>query len=195
MFQSKAIKDFSDEKRSKLYSWWVETTISEYYYSFVHKFIENPIFQVKRLYQWYVNVFRYDYDFDGHCLFAIIEYKLKRLEKVLINGHAVQEPKDMKALRLAIKLAARLKEDRYEVVAHERIEKKWGELKTWTEPYDKVKGSSLWHSRYAKVNNKEDEAKCWEDRKTFYLAAEKKMKREEKNLYAILHRYLRYWWD
>src|ERR1700678_2782740 len=108
MFQSKRVKDLKEKESSKLYLWWIDTKISKVYYDFMWKFIQKPIFQIKRLYQWQTNVFKHDYDFDGHCLFAIIEYKLKRLEAVLKDGHVVQESVDMKALRLAIKLAGRL---------------------------------------------------------------------------------------
>ena len=48
MFQSKALKENYGKTRSKLYMWWLDTTISDYYYSFIYKFITNPIFQVKR---------------------------------------------------------------------------------------------------------------------------------------------------
>ena len=64
MFQSKAIKGFEEEKRSKfgelkhrVYLWWIETTVADYYYKALHTFIENPIYQTKRLCQWYLNVF------------------------------------------------------------------------------------------------------------------------------------------
>ena len=108
MFQSKALKDFGDEKSSRLYLWWIETPMCNWWHSFTW-FFEKPYLQLKKLVGWQINVFRYDYDFDGYCLFAIIEYKLKRLQKCLFNGHAIQEDRNMKALRLAIKLAGRLK--------------------------------------------------------------------------------------
>ena len=109
-FQSKALKDYASKKRSKLYSWWIETPVADRYYDFVHKFITNPIYQIRRLYQWYWAVFHFDYDFDFHGMFRIIEYKLKRIEHCLYNGHAIQDPKDLKAIKLAIKLAGRLKD-------------------------------------------------------------------------------------
>jgi hypothetical protein len=195
MFRSKALKDLECEKRSKIYDWWIQTAVSGWYYDFEYKFIKNPIFQVKRLYQWYKNVFQYDFDFDGHCLFAIIEYKLKRIERVLFNGHAVQEVKDLKALKLAIKLAGRLKEDKYEDRGHDRIEKKWGELKTWFEPCNDGTTNSYWRSSRPKANTEEEKEQEIADRRAQYVAADYKMKREERWLYDILHKYLRFWWD
>jgi hypothetical protein len=190
MFQSKALKEWPGQKKSKIYDWWIDTTMSKWYYDFMHKFIENPFFQLKRLCQWYLNVFRYDYDFDGHSLFGIIEYKLKRLEKCLINGHAFQEPIDMKALSLAIKLAGRLKDDKYEEVGYNRIDKIWGEINlNWDAP----EGVSL----ASRPNVKTDEDKEQERAYSMiqYRASEYRMKREERWLYAILHKYLRNLWD
>ncbi len=196
MLQSKALKENADSKEpSRLYLWWLDTAISEYYYSFVHKFVTNPIFQVKRLIQWYWNVFRFDYDFDGHCMFAIIEYKLKRIQHVLYNGHAIHEDKDLKALKVAIKLAARLKDDNYEIVAFDRFEKKWGKLRSWNTPSKDRKDLLQCHFKYENVNTPEDEAKCYGDRRIQYQMTYNRYKREEKWLYAILHKYLRNWWD
>jgi hypothetical protein len=195
MFQSKAIKDFPDSKpSSKLYLWWIETPVADKYYEIVRKYITNPIFQVKRLYQWYVNVFHNDFDFDFHCVFAILEYKLKRIKACLDNGYAIQEPKDLKALNLAIKLAGRLKEDNYDSVASDRIVAKWGEWRFWTTPYGD-KGCSQMHSTYANIKTPEDEEECLADRRASYIATDKKTKREERNLYAIMHKYGRSWWD
>lgn len=190
MFDSKALKDLSANKKSKLYDWWIDTDISRRYYNFIYKFIENPFFQVKRLIEWYLNVFKNDYDFDGHCLFAIIEYKLKRLEKCLINGHAFQEDKDMKAIKLAIKLAGRLKDDKYDEVGWNRVDKIWGLVDVnWDTP-DEV----LIYSR-SNVKTDEDRKRQWADSTAQYEASEYRRGREERWLYAILHAHLRRWWD
>jgi hypothetical protein len=174
-------------EHSKFYLWWIETSLSRWYYDFTWKFFGNPIFQVKRLYQWYVNVFRNDYDFDAHCLFAIIEYKLNRVEKSLLNGLAWQEDRDMKALKLAIKLAGRLKDDKYEEVAWARMDKKWGEIQIdW-------KAQPI--SSRSKVKTEEDNNLMWADRLKQYELSEKRKKRDERNLYVILHKYINKWWD
>jgi len=195
MFQSKALKESYGKTRSKLYMWWLDTTVSDYYYRFTYKFITNPIFQVKRLYQWYVNVFHNDYDFDGHSLYAIIEFKLKRVEQALYNGHAIQEDKDLKAIKLAIKLAGRLKNDNYDAVMWTRHEKKWGELQSWTTPCEDKKDMFQWHSKFPNVKTPEDEEKCNQERRDGYTTAYNKMRREQKWLYSILDNYLRSWWD
>lgn len=196
MFQSKALKEDSEYKEpSKLYLWWIETTVSEYYYRFVHKFITDPIYQVKRLVQWYWNVFRFDYDFDGHCLYAIIEYKLKRVDHSLYSGNSVHEDKDLKALKLAIKLAGRLKDDNYDMVAWERLQKKWGKLQSWTTPCEDKKDMLQWHSKFSNVKTPEDEEACNKERRYGYTVAYNKMLREQRWFYSLLNKHLRSWWD
>src|SRR5208282_968600 len=39
-----------------------------------------------------------NYDFDMACAWDLLEFKLKRLRVALKNGHAIQEPEDMRAL-------------------------------------------------------------------------------------------------
>lgn len=194
MFDSKALKDFEPKKRSKLYCWWIESKICDRYYDFLWLF-KNPYYQLKKLIEWQINVFKKDHDFDGHSMFAIIEYKLKRIEKCLLNGHAIQETKDLKALKLAIKLAGRLKNDKYEERAYDRIDKKYGEMKTWTEPCKDRSDLLEFKSSRPKVNTEEEKKEEWSFRLEQYRLSEYRKNREEKWMYAILLKYLRVWWD
>lgn len=195
MFRSKSLKPPKDENRGCLYQWWHESIICDYWYDFSYKFFGKPYRQIKKLVGWQINVFANDYDFDGHCLFAIIEYKLKRVQKALESGHAYQDPKDMKALRIAIKLAGRLKDDNYDMVAWDRHEKKWGELETWTVPCLNKEDMFEWHSRYPNAVFEEQKKQCRQERQVMLLAADAKMRREQKWFYGILDKYLRVWWD
>lgn len=194
MFQSKPIK-LPYKKRSKLYLWWLESTISDWYYAFTWKLFGKPWQDIKKMYDWYVNVFNNDFDFDGHSLFAIIEYKLKRLEKCLINGHAHQDTKDMKALKLAIRLAGRLKEDKYDEVGYDRHVKKWGEAKRWFELSEINKDLKTWKASRPNVKTPEDEKQCSDDLRAFYEESYARAKKEEKYFYNILHKHLRNLWD
>jgi hypothetical protein len=194
MIQSKALKDF-ESNPSKLYLWWIETQLADWYYDYSWKFFGKPLSHIKKLWGWYWNVFKDDFDFDGHSLYAIIEYKLKRLEKVLLKGHAIQEPKDMKALKLAIKLAGRLKDDKYEDRGYDRTEKKYGELEMWFEPCNDGTTNSYMRSSRPKVITEVDEAEEIAFRREQYELSEYRMKRETRWLYAILANHLRSWWD
>jgi hypothetical protein len=195
MLLPKALKEFPDKKYSKPYEWWIQSKFVDWIYDFKWKWFGKPIFQIKRLYQWHMNVFRFDYDFDFHCMFAIIEYKLKRIEKCLIDGNAFQDPKDIKAIKLAIKLADRLKDDNYPEAFYKRHDRKWGKMKTWFTPCNDGTGCSTWNHSRPKANTpklKEQESK---EHLASMHAADAKAKREEKRLYDILHKYGRSWWD
>lgn len=56
-----------------------------------------------------------NYDFDGAYLYEMMSFKMKRLYKVLENGHVIQEDEDMKALLEAIDICKRLSEGDYEM--------------------------------------------------------------------------------
>lgn len=195
MFDSKAIKDFPDRKRSKLYLWWIETPVCDWYHDIKHKLFIRPYELIAKTLGWYWNVFRTDFDFDFHSIFSIIEYKLKRVEKALLNGCAIHEPKDMKALSVVIKLAGRLKNESYDMESYDRLEKKWGKMISWFTPCEGRPDLSTWHTKHEKENTPEDKVQCWEDRKTLWASAEKKRVRDERNFYAILQKYGRSWWD
>lgn len=195
MMESKLLKKLPHKERSTIYLWWIESKIGRFYYRMISKFIIVPIHHIKKTYSWYTNVFRHDYDFDGQCLFAIIEYKLKRLEKCLIDGYAFQSEKEMKALRIAIKISGRLKDDKYESIAYDRHDKKWGNIKTWLTPVNDESGNSYFNSSRPNANTPEEKEQERKDFSAHYESAHIKMKKEEKLLYAILHKYLRFWWD
>lgn len=193
MFDSKSVI-FDEKRSSKLYSWWVDTALADFYYKWSWKLFGRPLQDIKKICGWYWNVFRNDFDFDAHSIFSMLEYKLKRVLKALENGCAVQEPKDIKALKLAIKLAKRLKEDNYSTVAHDRVDRKYGPNHHWTTP---IKGSTSvrCHSKFEKVNTPEEEKECNDYRRNQYLMSDVRMQKEEKWFYAILHKYMRTWWD
>lgn len=193
MLNSKPINLPKTEDYSKLYLWWIQTKLCKWYSDWTWKFFGRPWSLLKKSWDWYRNVWRFDFDFDGHSLFAILEYKLIRLQDCLVNGPAIQMPEDLKALKLAIKLAKRLKENKYEEVGHSRIEKKWGKsIVTFKKLPD---GNSQMNSRRSKAKGKKQQEQAWQESLEQYRLADIRMKREERILYAILHKYLRVWWD
>lgn len=195
MFNSKALKNFPNKKRSKFYLWWIENPVVDWFYKLRWKLFDKPLQRIKKIYGWNKNVFWQDYDFDAHGLFAIIEYKLKRVEKCLINGHVIQEDQELHAIRLAIKLAGRLKDDRYEDRGYDRLDQKFGPSKHWFEPCNDGTTNSYMHSSRPKVNTEEEKQEENEYRKEQWRLSEYRRNREKRWLYAILHKYLATWWD
>ena len=156
--------------------------------------LTRPFRYLKKLYDWHSNVFKYDFDFDGHSLFRIMGYKLLRLETSLENGNSVQCPKDMRALKLAIKLAKKISRYDYGERLYRKHESKWGELRIWSTP---IEGStrSIMHSSRPNANTPEEiEQERKEIIETSILEV-KLVERDRKRLYGILDKYLNSWWD
>ncbi len=174
--------------------WWQDSVVGDWLHSAGYALFRRPWKTITKLYGWQTHVFKNDYDFDGHSMFAILEYKLQRIQKELINGHAVQEDEDLHALALAIKLAGRLKEDKYELVVHRRHDAKWGELITWMEP---IPNSTNKYWRCRREHAVTDDQKTQERAEAVagYDAASKRMERETRWFYGILGKYQRRWWD
>jgi len=150
MRNSKAIKPESlkeDEPSWKLNLklWWWDLPPIKAYHN-----LRVTISRLKRVYQWSKFMWT-NWDFDALSIYPLLEYKLKRVQFCLLNGHAVQDPKDLKALRIALKLAKRLSIDYHENKLYYRHERKWGELKTWFTPTERGDGSSYWNSTRANI--------------------------------------------
>lgn len=197
MLNSKALKPgnrYDTKNQSKFYMWWLESNISGYYYDTLYA-IKKPFKQIKKLYDWYVNVFKDDFDFDAHSLFAIIEYKLKRVQTSLTNGNAIQEDKDLHALELAIKLAGRLKVDNYEDRQHRHHDAKWGKTVSWFTPCDDGTGNSIWNTSKPNAVTEEEKAQEKKEFLDLYKISGNIRNRDEKWLYSILKNHLRNLWD
>lgn len=180
---------------SNLDLWFYDTWLSRTSRDLWWRYLEKPARDLIKMYQWYRNVFKNDYDFDSHSLFSIIHYKLVRLKPVLENGISLQEPEHMKALRIAIKLSARLNNDDYDLRAWDRHGKRWGELKSWTEPCEDKDGYSRYFSSRPNAVTEEQKELERVERILGSQRAYDIMKRDERWLYAVLHKYLRNWWS
>ena len=149
---------------------------------------------LKRLYEWYKNVLKDDVDFDAHSLYGIIEYKLKRTQKRLLDNNYVEFSKqELQGLKLAIKLAGRLDQFDYGERGNRKHNAKWGELEIWFTPLPN--GNFSFHGmRPNAIFEKDKKQETKEFREIFQLE-DKLHKREQKWLFGILQKYLNRWWD
>jgi hypothetical protein len=206
-FQSKMLKG-SDKwgkeavtRWERLRCWFWDTAFYKFYNDVSWKFFFKPIRDVKKMWQWYWNVFENDFDFDAAYIYKILAYKMRRVLKCLENGHAVQEPQDLKALKLAIKLADRLFADDYYFDApHRRHDKKWGELQSWTmkeeNSEDRPGGPYYrWHSKRPNAITEEQQKEEREDMKKVWEEEDFLRKRDERWFHGIVMKYRRNWWD
>jgi hypothetical protein len=167
----------------------------------VLEFIPNLISDIstffrrsKRLYHWSKFMWT-NWDFDSHSIFPLLEYKLKRLEHCLNNGHAIHEPKDLKALRIAIKLCKRISDEYHETKVYSWHERKWGELKTWFTPYDGDKDLFIMNFARPKANTDQEKAEERADLMKRHEIIEPWLARDTRNLFNIVQKYYRAWWD
>ena len=198
MLNSKRLKDREKEKpETKLQELWNKIYVSDWF-GYIHKPYSEVCYFFKRLkknYLFYKNVLKFDYDFDSHGLLLMIHYKLKAMYPVLENGYAIQEDKDMQALRIAIKLSKRLWEDNYEERTWNKIEAKYGKLKHRSVKLNDGSGCYQMITSYGGNENEEYLEKVWAEKRLMYEVLEKCRERDERNLYGILLKYRRSWWE
>jgi hypothetical protein len=114
----------------------------------------------------------------------------------LKNGHAVQKELDLKALRIAIKLAKRISDDYHEDKLYDWHERKWGELSSWEDSWKpQENGSSRYIGRRKKVKTEADRELEVVDLRKLWEKIEAWRSRDEKLMFAIIQKYYRVWWD
>jgi len=190
----KTLKSITKDKLK--YKWLdLQLKLIDFKYSILEPYyiIERTLEKIKKIAQWAIFLWD-DYDWDYGSVYRILHFKLKRLERGLKEGCAMHDPKDLKALSLAIKLCNKLHEDKYHERFYRRHEKKWGELKTWTEPSTNSR-YHIYKSSRSKVITEEDKKLERED-----VLKSSKMEiflteRDKKWLYEILQKYDNSWWD
>lgn len=139
-----------------------------------------------------------NYDFDALTIENYLLFKLKRIQNALLNGHVdltvENGPKNMKALKLAIKLLERLTGS-YEFHRFMDLhDAKWGKLQSWHEPCEDDRGF-YWRTKRPKANTPE---LIEQERKEFLAACLADSREEDKYrklLYNILAKYIVCWWD
>lgn len=196
-YLTKALKSYKNEKQTlweKLYTCDQLDWFFDAYYS-VLSFIER----CKRSWA-YAKLGHKNYDFDALTIEHYLLFKLKRVQKCLINGTCdltvEMGPMKMKALKLCIKLLEKLNENDYSRFM-DMHDKKWGELHTWFEPVNdgNPHSGSYWRSSRPKAVTPEEKE---QERKEFLEASYADAREEEKHrrlVYRIIEKYIRYWWD
>lgn len=142
-----------------------------------------------------------NYDFDMACVWHLFEFKLKRLRECLKNGHAIQQPEDMAALRELIKIVRRLGMERYENKYYRIHDKKWGKIESRTTPNYDDKGEVTSYSwRSWRKNCPENAPKKLKDKerkdmKRVYENAEKDRIKDIERMAEILVEHGQHFWD
>jgi hypothetical protein len=144
---------------------------------------------------------RENYDFDGAYLIALIVFKLKRIQRCLVNDSVCfHEPKTLQALRIAIRLGDRLSGEHYDRAMNYH-NKKWGEPKTTFEPAGEFEGGKFaGQSGSIMVTNRRNvtPATAEQERQEFMAAIdadEATQTRDARWFFAIINQHYPMWWD
>lgn len=145
--------------------------------------------------------FGYDnYDWDFHCVYQLLEFKLKRLYNALENGVAYQDKEDMDALKEMIKITRRLGRKTYEEKYHRMHDSVWGKIETSSTPNYDEKGkvqTYTWNSWRNGTINATQEIKD-QERKEFlgcYQSAEVDRMKDIDRLAELLKNHSLKLWD
>lgn len=195
MFHSKALKDWENKERPKI----VELFLSYLVYPITDRY-DRYKERISRTLA-YARLAWLHYDFDAAYLWDVMAFKLKRIEKCLLNGHAIQEDEDMAALREAIEICERLFKDEHDDKYHQEHDKKWGELPPWdTEPSEidssgRLLGGRIVFRDRPKVTNPELKEQERQEFRECFEKGEQDRQKDVDRLGHILKVYSPKWWD
>lgn len=164
--------------------WWLTFNV---YYTFTG-FVKNSYHKIKKSFV-YAKYGWTNYDFDYAYVWDIMYFKLKRLYKCLENDIAVQEEKDMKALKELTKIVFRLRMDSHDRKYHHAHDRKWGKLQIGNfEGRSMSRSGTQNASEKLKKQERKEFLKCWEN-------GNKDREKDLDRMNAILKKHSRSWWS
>lgn len=159
-------------------------TLTTKYYAIVRFFK-----RLHRAYKWVTECIWTNWDFDSHSIYSLLLYKLTQLQRELVNGYCVHNERDLKALRICIKLLKRLDDeyhtDRYSAW-HDR---KWGELDMQLTPARRATFSR------SGIKSIDEAAQEKEECQKMYTKITAWINRDRMLLFKIMTKYMDQWWD
>lgn len=126
MLNSKALKDFAEDVKTDGLLYWLKDKLLWPITDFINMHFERS----KRAIAYAKFGYKH-YDFDSAYMWDLLVFKLKRIEKALKEGNAIQEDADMAELAEAIVICQRIFDDEYENKYHDAHDIKWGEFPPW----------------------------------------------------------------
>jgi hypothetical protein len=133
-----------------------------------------------------------NYDWDNAYLYDVMIFKMKRMEYALLNGVAEPYREKMKSLKLAIKLAEKLRNEDYHHFTGLHGEK-WGELE-FVKKVDEKTGREYTGMERSGITPETKEQERSEFMEACRLDDSIKI-RDTRWFYGILAKYQDYWWD
>lgn len=158
---------------------------------YVSNYVRNKFQAFVRAWQ-YARIGWNSPDWDHSFFLELLEFKLARMEKALWR-HTVGEKKSKQALRLAVRLAKKLRMEVYHW-HYTQHEKRWGPTTSEFIPCENMPGYTTWKMTRAKVTDENREQMEDELRLAFDLD-EKARERDAAWLFGIIAKYYNHWWD
>lgn len=135
-----------------------------------------------------------NYDFDGAYALAALNFKLKRVQRVLTSSHLVQDKTTLQSLRLVIRLLDRLVEDDYSYFL-DRHNIKWHATKYPECGFEDTEDGlcrMVFPGENLPIDQQEQER---EEHVAAWDADETARNRDKRWAFSILEKYYSHWWD
>lgn len=138
-----------------------------------------------------------NYDFDWHYLIILMEFKLRRMEKVIRNGNNAEANKVADQVKVAIALCERISNCNYLENVLNPHEEKWG-IRDWyfipcedtTTSYSQLK----W-KKYPKAKNEKENKQAEKEYTQLCKHSDMLEKQDIEYLLIYLKKHLKGWWD
>jgi uncharacterized protein with ATP-grasp and redox domains len=148
----------------------------------------------------YAKFSRKSWDFDAQSVERYMEWKLLRIQKVMLNGYVDRtshnSQKSLKTLKVCIRILKRLNDDDPYAFLFKGHTEKWGETKILREEYDSKNSTTTRATLiHEKCKDFKEDQQAFSERYAIYTVEARMTKRDRKLLYKLLEEYLPTWWD
>jgi len=138
----------------------------------------------------YFKIIWEDRDWDSHFLFALLRFKLKRMEQLnRFHGHAVSSIEIADKIKVCVLLLDRIVKDEYEERVFEKHDKKWGDINL------DFSDSGCINITRKNVKTKEDHEKEWKEHKALWERSAALKQQDIDLLFKIMSKHATKWWD
>jgi hypothetical protein len=134
------------------------------------------------------------YDFESHSMFALMAFKLKRVQKCMKEGYGVYPRETTNAMKESIKILDRLYKEEYEKPYRKNHDKKWGRL-NFDRKLDKDDLFIHWNTYRTGIKTDQDHKNEHQDFLTYMEAAHQDRLNDFDRLNDLLKKYQGQWWD
>lgn len=155
----------------------------------------------KRMYD-YAMFGKSSWDFDAQSIEKYMEWKLKRIQKSMLNGYLARTSylsnKQMKALSVSLKILKRINSDSPYDFLYKDFNKNWGELQFVKQQFfykDHKRPISDYEAFYANAKDYKEQSQAEQESSLISDSVYRMEKRDRKLLYKLLSEYIPTWWD